>query len=570
MTEHQEKTLRLWPGAAAVVLQWLLCFVIPRVIPGPVTMAVGLFSGPLGMLLVVVWWAFFSRAPRPDRWGGVLLAVGALVLTFIVLHESVASAMMGMTFFFYATPFSALAFVIWAAATRDSSALLRRMTMVVTVVLATGTWALFRTEGMDGDAKFEFTWRWTPTAEERFLASAVEEPMAVLTATPDTTATAVWPGFRGPRRDGVVTGIRIQTNWSASPPVELWRRQVGPGWSSFAVHGDLVFTQEQRGDNEAVSCYQLSTGRPVWVHGDPVRFWESHAGAGPRATPAVSDSRVYALGATGVLNALDTADGTVAWSRNVVSDTGVKVPHWGFAGSPLVAGDVVIAAVHGMLAAYDRITGQRRWSGPDGGSCYSSPHPLTIDAVPQVVLMSKTGAVSVATADGTVLWEHAWPRARIVQPALITGGDLLLSAGEQTGIRRITVAHGSGKWTVEERWTSRGLKPYFNDFVIHNDHAFGFDGATLVCVALDDGRRRWKGARYGGQLILLSDQGLLLVLSEKGELVLVPADPNGFKEVARFPAITGKTWNHPALIGDILLVRNGREMAAFRLPRTDG
>jgi hypothetical protein len=145
-------------------------------------------------------------------------------------------------------------------------------------------------------------------------------------------------------------------------------------------------------------------------------------------------------------------------------------------------------------------------------------------------------------------------------------GNVLISVSDQSGTRRLAAAPGAGGWTVEERWTSKGLKPYFNDFVIHNGYAYGFDGSILSCIDLKDGQRKWKGGRYGnGQLVLLADQDLLLVSSELGELALVGATPDQFTELAKFPALEGKTWNHPVLAGDILLVRNGEEMAAFRL-----
>jgi outer membrane protein assembly factor BamB len=190
----------------------------------------------------------------------------------------------------------------------------------------------------------------------------------------------------------------------------------------------------------------------------------------------------------------------------------------------------------------------------------------TIGGVEQILLTSSRGVVSVAP-DGTKLWEHALPAAAsIVQPALIEGGDILVGEGEAHPMHRLGVAHGTGGWDVQERWTSIGLKPYFSDFVVHKGHAYGFDGSILSCIDLNDGKRVWKGGRYGsGQLVLLSDQDVLLVLSEEGGLALVAAMPDQFKELAKSPAIEGKTWNHPVLTGDTLLVRNGEEMAAFRL-----
>ncbi len=558
------KPLRLWPGVIAVVLQWLLRFGVPLAVPE--ALALGVLGGLIGGLVVIVWWAFFSRAPRSERWGAVVLMIVALFATSRILHESIGTAMMGMMFVIYAIPVLSLAFVAWAVACRRLSDRPRRRVMVATILLACGVWALVRIDGYNAAGVSDFAWRWTATPEERIVVEAGDEPAALGSALAAAETGADWPGFRGPDRDGVIPGVRIETDWAASPPVELWRRLIGPGWSSFAVRGDLLYSQEQRGDDEVVACYRVTTGEPVWRHRDATKFWEASAGAGPRATPTLSDGRVYAFGATGILNALDAGDGAVVWSRNLVSDTGAKVPYYGFASSPLVVDDVVI--VHaGALVAYDLASGDPRWSGPAGDVSYSSPHLLTIDGVAQVLMLSGAGVTSVAPADGTLLWEHPWPGYPIVQPAVTEDGDILISASERSGIRRIEVAHGPDGWTIEERWTSDRLKPYFNDFVVHKGHAFGFDGRILACIDIENGKRKWRGGRYGnGQLLLLPDQDLLLVLSEKGELVLVKASPDQFSERARFSAIEGKTWNHPVLVGNLLLVRNSREMTAFRLP----
>jgi outer membrane protein assembly factor BamB len=526
-----------------------------------------------------------------------------------ILHASIQDGMMGLMFFIYAIPTLSLAFVGWAVLGRHLADGPRRVAMVASILLGCGVWALVRTNGIVGGANSDLAWRWTPTAEERLLARAgdspidstpggslgsargggpeavpsapaaeapIEKPLAPpatdkAASHPARTATekaAAWPGFRGRDRNNIIRGVRIETDWSKSPPVALWRRPIGPGWSSFAVDGNLLYTQEQRGDDEIVACYDVTTGKPVWMHRDATRFWESNGGAGPRATPTLSNGRVYTFGATGILNALDARNGSVVWSRNATADTGKKVPGWGFASSPLVVDDVVV--VHaGLLVAYDRATGVRRWIGPDHGGGYSSPQLFTIDGVAQILLMSGAGATSVSPADGTQLWEDAFPGTPIVQPASIGGGDILISTTGATGgegTRRLAVAHGPGGWRVEQRWSSNGLKPYFNDFVVHKGHAFGFDGSILACIDLEDGKRKWKGGRYGnGQLVLLSDQDLLLVLSEEGELALVSATTDKFTEIARFPALESKTWNHPVLVGDTLLVRNGEEMAAFRL-----
>jgi outer membrane protein assembly factor BamB len=504
-----------------------------------------------------------------------------------------------MGFLSYALQFPTLcvALVGWAWISRRLQPGSRFAAAIVAAALGCVPWMLMRTGGISGNGTSDFHLRWSPTPEERLLAHAADEtpaaapaapapaPAAAEPAKPETAAKpepaafpsivktkpAEWPGFRGPDRNSVIHGVQIATDWSASPPVQLWRREVGPGWSSFAVRGDRFYTQEQRGADEVVSCYRMSTGQPIWRHRDHVRFWESNGGAGPRATPTLKDGRVYAFGATGILNSLDEATGAVIWSRNVSADAKVKVPMWGFASSPIVVDDDVIVAASGKLAAFDVTNGEPRWVSASIGGSYSSPQLATLDGIEQVVLLGGSGAAAVAPATGARLWDAKWESAvTIVQPAVIGDRDILITTAASSGgegVRRLAIAHAGAKWTAEERWTSNGLKPYFNDYVVNKGYAYGFDGSILSCIDLNDGARKWKGGRYGnGQLVLLPDQDLLLVTTEEGEIALVKATPDQFTEIARVPALEGKTWNHPVLVKDVLLVRNDHEMAAFRLP----
>jgi hypothetical protein len=582
------KPIRLWPGLIAAVLLLIARFGVKAVVPGFAGFALGM-QWMFGIAAsILVWWLFFSRVRWIDRLGFLLLAIAGVAATWMVRHESMGPVwIVG-----YVLPAMCVALVAGAAAMRRLPEATRRAAMAAIILFACGVWALVRMEGISGDHDVTFGWRWAKSPEERLLAQAVATeppppPPAAPAATPPKeepvdvarTGAAVrppeaaavpakveWPGFRGPDRDGLTRGVRIVTDWTASPPVEMWRRPIGPGWSSFAVRGDFIYTQEQRGDDEVVACYRATTGAPVWVHRDPVRFFEANAGAGPRGTPTLADGRVYTFGATGIVNALGDREGGVIWSRNAAADTGVQVPYWGFSSSPLAVGDVIIVAVAGRLIAYDSRTGKPRWLGPQGGESYSSPQLVTLGGVAQVVIVAGDATRSFAPADGKPLWEHRWRGVPIVQPAMTPDGGLLIAPGSARGTRRLAIEHAHTGWTLEERWTSTSLKPYFNDFVVHEGHAFGFDGRILACVDLRDGARKWKGGRYGnGQLILLPEQDLLLVLSEEGELALVNATPDQFTELARVPAITGKTWNHPVLVGNVLLVRNAEEMAAFRL-----
>ena len=588
--------LRLWPGVAAAIVLIVARFVLPVLWPD--ALLYGLIVGAISGLVILLWWLFFSRAPWGERFGALGVMALAVVLLYQFAHISIRTGNMGVLVPGYLLFLLPPVLVAWAVLTRRSPAGLRRLTMVASLGLAAGILGIVRTDGVKGGGA-ELKWRWTPTAEDRLLAQAAPLPEPAAAATPNmitpaaptvspaapigasvepekATAAAAeviteaeWPGFRGPRRNGTTRGA-INTDWTTAPPRELWRRAIGPGWSSFAVQGDLLYTQEQRGDAEIVSCYRVSTGAPVWQHRDATRFWESNGGAGPRATPTLSRDRVYSLGATGILNVLDARTGAKTWSRQVATDTGAELPIWGFTASPLVLDDIVVVATSGRLIAYDLATGAPRWKAPPRGGSYSSPHLATIAGVPQIVLLTGDGATSVSPATGQPLWDYEWKEGPpVVQPSITADGDILVNSIVATGglgLRRLHVTRNGESWKVEERWVSTGLKPYFSDYVLHDGYAYGFDGSILSAINLADGKRVWKGGRYGeGQLVLLPEQNLLLVIGEEGDLALVKASPAGFAEVARMEALHSKTWNHPVLVNGVLLVRNGEEMAAFKV-----
>src|SRR5205085_2424658 len=204
------------------------------------------------------------------------------------------------------------------------------------VVLAAGFFSLFRIDEFDGDSEpilSSLTPRWKPRSAERIAAFAVP---TTLTDVHLDASEHDYPQFQGPRRDGVVRGIKLSRDWQAHGPREVWRRSVGAGWSGFAVVGDFAFTQELRGAVEVVACYRLQTGEPVWLFQDDEGY-ESRAfdGTGPRATPTIADGRVYVTGGTVKVNCLEAATGKRIWQRQVITEFGANNVAWGKADSPL-------------------------------------------------------------------------------------------------------------------------------------------------------------------------------------------------------------------------------------------
>jgi outer membrane protein assembly factor BamB len=560
--------LRVWPAILFSTAQIIGLFIVPALWPG--SGIVGILSSVIGTLLIACWWLFFSRATIKEKLINAAIVAVFIALTPFILHESIATSMMGMMFTFYGIPLFGLAITIWAAAFSQKEGVQRTFALVGCLFVAALIAGSVKTGGFDSDIRHDFSFRWQTTHEQQ-VAETLPEANTAANLSLTQAEKPVWAGFRGERRDGKVYGSSIADNWNATPPQEMWRRPIGPGWSSFAVSGEVFFTQEQRGEEEVVACYRLDTGEPVWSHRDTTRFWESNGGAGPRGTPELVDGQIYTFGATGILNALDANTGKLLWTQHAAELINHELPGWGYASSPVVVDDVVIVAVEGVLVGFDRATGELKWQGPDWGASYASPHLFEVDGQVQVTLMARKGLLSLNPADGSILWQHEWDgRARIVQPVVLEDNSLVLSKGERTGIKRIAVKQQEQDWKIDDVWTSISMKPYFSGFVSHKGYLYGFDGGRLACIKAEDSERQWKGGRFGsGQLLMLADQDLMIVISERGELVLVKATPESYQELGKLPAVAGKTWNYPVLADDILLVRNAEEMVAYRLAEAE-
>jgi outer membrane protein assembly factor BamB len=303
------------------------------------------------------------------------------------------------------------------------------------------------------------------------------------------------------------------------------------------------------------------------------------AGPGPRATPTFHEGKIYALGATGVLNCLDPVTGAMLWSRDIVADSKAQVPIWGFSASPLIVNDVLTVFAGGpkekSVLAYSASSGEPVWTAGEGQLSYCSTQLARLAGVEQLVIATEQGLAAFDPAAGKVLWTYSWPlegMARVVQPARVSDFDLLIGTGFGMGTQRVHVSQTGDGWKANEVWPTptRAIRPYYNDLVVHGENLYGFDNNFFTCVSLADGNAKWKARGYGnGQVLLLTDQDLLLILSETGEVALVDAKPEAHHEIAKFKAIEGKTWNHPVVAHGRLFVRNGEEAACYELTVED-
>jgi outer membrane protein assembly factor BamB len=511
-------------GIAAIIIQWF------RLAPDRTYQVFSVYMGIRNLVIgLLIWWMLVSGVAWKTRFKGLLAAVFSLALFFAVV----------------------------------------------------------RVESFEGDMVPRFQFRFLPTPEQRAVeyfeqtGSSEETPVATETF---EVLESDWPGYRNALRDGIAHAQQIRTDWEQEPPKLLWKHPVGAGWGSFCVVGDRAFTQEQRGEEEMVVCYDVPTGKQIWTHTDPVRFSETLGGVGPRATPVFEEGRLYTMGGTGILNCLDAGTGKRIWSHDLLKEGKLKNLTWGMAGSPLLQGESVIVN-HGVnrnatkeeskqktqtVIAYDKLSGEKVWSSGTRKSSYSSPQFAVLNGQPQVLIFHAEGLEGFTLEAGRSLWFFPWKNqagCNAAQPIPLDDTSVFLGAGYGKGSARIRIPPTEADQEpadVKPEWESLSLKLKFNSAVQRDGYVYGLDEGVLTCLDLKNGKRQWKRGRYGyGQLLLVD--GYLLILAEDGRVELIEANPEKYVQRGEFQAIEGQTWNQPALARGRLFVRNSEEAACYDL-----
>lgn len=483
---------------------------------------------------------------------------------------------------YYGAGFLLLSLSIWWLGFARLPRSVRISTWTVAVVSVTLlAVACIRSVWFDGDMRPRLVFRWNPPSPSERSREWLKANAPASTSPPAPAATVApatldltpldWPRYCGHNGDRIIRAPLPNTNWSTAPPTEVWRRPVGDAWSSMAIVGNRLWTQEQRGDLECTVCYDSQTGSEIWRREDQARYETAQGAIGPRGTPTVSPTAVFALGATGLLNALDPATGQLHWQRNICTDAGSTMVEWGMSGSPLLHKHLVIVDAGGdagrAVAAYDQFTGEPVWSAGSHKAGYTAPRLEVINGQTQLLIFHGDGLEAYDPDSGTSLWFYPWTnqyKINVAQPIRFET-LLFLSSGYDSGCVLLDPTRLSNQRPSEVWPPSRSLKLKFNEAVALDKHVYGLDDGILACVNVGTGERVWKGGRYRfGHVLLWQDT--LLVQAEDGAVALVAASPAAFTEITRFQALNDRTWNVPAVARGHLFVRNAAEMACFSLP----
>ncbi len=374
-----------------------------------------------------------------------------------------------------------------------------------------------------------------------------------------------WPQYRGVSRDGISKETGLLKSWPAEGPKVMWKVPIGEGYSGISVVQGRIYTMDARGSDEFVVCLDAGTGKEIWRFRLDSNFINDQ-GNGPRAQPTVDENMVYAFGAQGSLYALNASDGTKVWEHNQKT-LEAKIPIWGYASSPLVEGNLLILPVGGAegnaVVAFDKAKGSIVWKSATDEPGYSSPLAVTVNGVRQIIVFSGTMLLSVSPTDGKVLWKYPWKTDWFVNaavPIFIPSDKIFISTNYGHGAALLRVRTGG----VDEVWLTKSMKNHFNSSVLFDGHIYGFDNAILTCIDVSTGEEKWQKSGFGKGSLILAD-GHLIVLSERGQLVLAEATPEEYREKSTMQALQGKCWTQPTLSGGKLYLRNQKEMVCLQI-----
>jgi outer membrane protein assembly factor BamB len=386
-------------------------------------------------------------------------------------------------------------------------------------------------------------------------------------------APADWPQWRGANRDGKSSETGLLTQWPAGGPPLAWKAGgAGSGFSSMSVVAGKLYTVGARGGTEYVHAFDVATGRKLWevANGDE---YSNDRGNGPRGTPTIEAGRLYVLGASGDLTALDAAKGTRIWSVNVLSQFGGSNPRWGLSESPLIVGDRLLVNAGGSnasIVAFNKRDGKVIWKSQSDGAGYSSAVVQRVGSTDQAVFFTATRAVGVDIKDGRLLWEYPRVANRVANIAtpVVKDNFVFLSSDYGTGAALLKLDPTGGGVSATEVYFTQEMRNHHSSSILVGEHLYGFSSAILTALRFADGATAWKDRSVGKGSLAFAD-GHLYLFSEGGVVGLAEATPAGYREKGRFSIQQAglPTWAHPIIAGGRLYIRDQDTVYAYNVGR---
>ncbi len=369
-----------------------------------------------------------------------------------------------------------------------------------------------------------------------------------------------WPRWRGPNLDGISKETGWSSTWPKSGPKQLWKASVGTGFSSMSVANGRVYTMGNQKDTDTVYCFDAEKGTELWKHSYPSKLDPKYYEGGTSSTPTVDGDKVYTMGRFGDVFCLDAATGKVHWSKNLVKELGLKIPTWGFAGSPLIDGNVMYLKAGTAGLALNKADGKVIWTTGVAESGYATPVPFNFKGQKTLAVFGAVALYAVNPQNGKIQWQFPWTTEYEVNAAdpIVSDQLVFLSSGYNTGGGLVDLKSGK----PSKVWASQAMHNQLSPSVLINGHLYGVNGQSgqkgdLRCVELATGKVKWQEPSVGLGALTAAD-GKLIVLGEKGELIVAEATPTAFKPLSRAQVLGGKNWTVPVLANGRIYCRNSR------------